>query len=211
MKGGVKTSCTRPLATCCIAIQLLVSACGGGRHDERQEIVSVSPNVAVFGVPTQFIISGNHLPTEGGVTIADGYCQSPTTRTQFAISVVCTSTVAEGQSKFLVEGVQEQGPMLMLTTDLAQPSGGVMTTSDGFASPLLAYHQVAAFEKTECVFDLTTQLTWEGKTDTGLRSLNNEYTYLSDGSTDDVEGYVKAVNSRPCKTSAPRMNTCDLG
>lgn len=180
------------IAACSIA--LMLSACGGS-DDKRAALDSITPNKAVFGVPTEFTLKGTNLPIEGAIVFADGECQSPTARSQSAITLLCTSTSAEGQSKFRLDGVPNPGPTLLLTTNLAQPTQGVLISSDGVDSPLSAYSLVADFKETECVYDRTTKLTWEGKTKDGNRSYKHEYTNLGDGSSDDVDTYVDAVNS----------------
>lgn len=51
------------------------------------------------------------------------------------------------------------------------------------------------YDKTECVFDAITGLTWEGKTASGLRAGANTYTNWADGRNGDASAYAAYVNS----------------
>ena len=63
----------------------------------------------------------------------------------------------------------------------------------------MSYSEVAnpaggTFPRASCVRDDVTGLVWEGKTPTGERAGDVEYTYYNDGSNGDASAYVARLN-----------------
>ena len=56
-------------------------------------------------------------------------------------------------------------------------------------TPTSVYRLVGSYDKTECVFDSSTGLTWEGKPTSGVRSTNNIYTNLDNLSSLQITTY----------------------
>jgi len=72
----------------------------------------------------------------------------------------------------------------------------------------MSFSTVGGHALTACVQDNITGLIWEGKEASGMRAGRSTYTHLGNGMTNDVSGYVLAMNSaRLCGFSDWRLPT----
>lgn len=76
----------------------------------------------------------------------------------------------------------------MVGLDVTDPD-----SSDGKLG--FSYSTVGSYDKTECVKDNITGLTWEGKPTSGVRINTAMYTNIGDGRAGDASAYVTAVNA----------------
>lgn len=113
------------------------------------------------------------LLTDTGITSAQCYKAGSDTL------VSCTSAEA------IALNDKQDG---MLGRDVTNPD-----SSDGKLG--FSYSAVGSYDKTECVKDNITGLTWEGKPSSGLRAINNTYTNYGDSRNGDAGAYVTAVNA----------------
>ncbi len=67
---------------------------------------------------------------------------------------------------------------------------------DGHRSQIrpMSYGQVGAYPISSCVMDEVTGLVWEGKTNSGERSVANTYSNYGDGRVGDASAYVARIN-----------------
>jgi hypothetical protein len=68
-------------------------------------------------------------------------------------------------------------------TPTATPTPGAAPTPAATPTPTSVYRLVGSYDKTECVFDSSTGLTWEGKPATGFRANTNTFTNYDNTTT----------------------------
>lgn len=90
-------------------------------------------------------------------------------------------------------------------------TGRDVSNADGSDGKLgFSYSTVGSYEKTECVKDNITGLTWEGKPSSGLRDTGSTYTNYGDSRPGDASAYVAAVNATAlCGYTDWRLPTAD--
>lgn len=81
---------------------LALVACFGGEGPlqiaaQSPTVSAVTPVIALAGVPTTFVVTGQNLPLTASASIADGDCLTPVNRTATGFTVVCTPALAGNQ------------------------------------------------------------------------------------------------------------------
>jgi Protein of unknown function (DUF1566) len=95
-------------------------------------------------------------------------------------------------------------------TPTPAPTPSATPTPTPAPTPTSVYRLVGSYDKTECVFDISTGLTWEGKPTGGFRAFSNSYTNYDDATKLQKYSYATQMTTAP-KLSDINASTNTIG